>query len=95
MQNSIYDLKREELERIFHQQPKSTVNKLAFSSKISRLLQQMVASLTKAPEPRIDTVKDRFGKTVWYVHDPITGQSAHLSSETEVRLWIEKRYYTM
>ena len=95
MQNSIYDLKREELERIFHQQPKSTVNKLAFSSKISRLLQQMVASLTKAPEPRIDIVKDSFGKTVWYVHDPITGQSAHLYSETEVRLWIEKRYYTM
>ena len=95
MQNSIYDLKREELERIFHQQPKSTVNKLAFSSKISRLIQQMVASLTKAPEPRIDTVKDSFGKSVWYVHDPITGQSAHLSSEIEVRIWIEKRYYTM
>jgi hypothetical protein len=95
MQNSIYDLKREELERIFHQQPKSTVNKLAFSSKISRLLQQMVASLTKAPEPRIDIVKDSFGKTVWYVHDPITGQSAHLSSEIEVRIWVEKRYYTM
>ena len=95
MQNSIYDLKREELERIFHQQPKPTVHKLAFTSKISRLLQQIVASLTKAPEPRIGTVKDSFGKTVWYVHDPITGQSARLSSETEVRIWIEKRYYTM
>ncbi len=95
MQNSIYDIKREELERIFHQQPKETVNKLAVVSKISRLLQQVVASLTKAPEPRIGTVKDSFGKTVWCVYDPITLQSARLASETEVRIWLEKRYYTM
>ena len=95
MQNSIYDLKREELERIFHQQPKPTVNKLAFASKISRLLQQMAASLTKAPEPRIGIVKDSFGKTVWCVYNPTTGQSARLASETEVRIWIEERYCTM
>ncbi|MBD1805898.1 hypothetical protein H6F98_10600 [Microcoleus sp. FACHB-SPT15] len=95
MHNSIYDLKREELERIFHQQPKPTVNKLAFASKISRILQQMIASLTKAPEPRIGTVKDSFGKTVWCVYDPITGQSARLASETEVRIWLEERYYAM
>ncbi len=95
MQNSIYDIKREELERIFQQQPKQTVNKLAVVSKISRLLQQVVASLTKAPEPRIGRVKDSFGKTAWCVYDPITGQSARLASETEVRIWLEERYYTM
>lgn len=93
MQNSIYDLKREELERIFHQQPQPTINKLAFVSKISKLLQQIVVALTKAPEPRIGIVKDSFGKTVWCVYDPITGQSARLDSETEVRIWLEKRYY--
>jgi hypothetical protein len=95
MHDSIYDLKREELERIFHQQPKPTVNKLAFTSKISRLIQQIVVSLTKAPEPRIGTVKDSFGNTVWCVYDPIRGQSARLASETEVRIWLEERYYTM
>ncbi|MBD0300635.1 MAG: hypothetical protein ICV85_00190 [Tolypothrix sp. T3-bin4] len=95
MQNSIYDIKREELERIFYQQPQPTVNKPAFVSKISKLLQQIVVSLTKAPEPRIGTVKDRFGNIVWCVYDPITGQSARLDSETEVRIWLEQRYYTL
>ncbi|NEQ22318.1 MAG: hypothetical protein F6K28_24635 [Microcoleus sp. SIO2G3] len=94
MQNSIYDLKREELERIFHQQPKPAVNKLAFASKVSRLLQQIVTSLTKDPEPRIGTVKDSYGRTLWCVYDPITGHSARLNSETEVRIWLEERYYT-
>lgn len=95
MQNSIYELKREELERIFHQQPKPTVNKLAFVLKISKLLQQIVVALIKSPEPRIGTVKDSFGKTVWCVYDPITGQSARFASETEVRIWLEERYYTL
>jgi hypothetical protein len=95
MQNSIYDIKREDLERIFQQQPQSKTNKLTIISKISRLLQQIFISLTKGLEPRICTVKDSFGKTIWCVYDPITGQSARLTSETKVRIWLEERYYTM
>lgn len=61
--------------------------------KIPHLLQQIVFSLKQEPKPKIGQVKNHLGQTIWCVYDPITGQSARLSSEVEVRLWLEARYY--
>jgi hypothetical protein len=43
-------------------------------------------------EVQIQQVRDRFGRSYWRVYDPITGYQNSLSSEAEVRIWLEQRY---
>lgn len=43
-------------------------------------------------EPRI-WQRTRQGQPTWFAHDPITNRTRQFSSEQDVRLWLEKRYY--
>ncbi len=43
-------------------------------------------------EPEIRHKRDRFGNEWWYVYDPATGETAHLGSEDEVRIWLDRSY---
>jgi hypothetical protein len=43
--------------------------------------------------PEIRQTLDQTGQTWWKVYDPLTGQTAFLESEAEVRLWLEARLY--
>lgn len=53
--------------------------------------------LTRSHEPRIWTsiIKSgpHAGQTQWHVYDPLTHHRAVLSSETDVRVWLDQRYY--
>ncbi len=82
-----------DFEIVFPKSAKSKLNTSIFGSGLTKLLQQIISTLTQEPEPRIGQVKDSFGNTIWCVYDPITGQSARLNSEAEVRVWLEERYY--
>lgn len=44
-------------------------------------------------EPQIRQRRNRFGQTYWQVYDPATNHSTSLSSEQEVRQWLEQRFY--
>lgn len=44
-------------------------------------------------EPQVWHKRDRAGNTYWQVFDPVTGYFTYFSSEQEVRIWIEERYY--
>ena len=44
-------------------------------------------------EPKIWQKRDRYGNSYWVVYDPTTGHSSCFSSEQEVRVWLEQRYY--
>lgn len=54
----------------------------------------IVEILTRESEPKIQKISDRDGDISWRIYDPATNQFVNLSSETEVRIWIEKRYYS-
>jgi len=43
-------------------------------------------------EPRI-WQRTRQGQLTWFAHDPVTNRTRQFSSEQEVRLWLEQRYY--
>jgi hypothetical protein len=43
-------------------------------------------------EPRIWATRDRHGHQYWHVFDPMTERSWTLSSEEEVRIYLEERY---
>lgn len=66
---------------------------ISFFFRIKRLLQQVIDTLNQEPLAKVGQIKDYLGNTIWCVYDPITGQSARLSSEVEVRLWLKERYY--
>lgn len=58
----------------------------------SKISQRLIRFLASNHEPQIWLKKDRYGNVFWHVYDPASGASAHLSSEAEVRMWLEQRY---
>lgn len=50
-------------------------------------LQHWLHAFTGSSEPRITRARDHYR-----VYDPTTGNSATFASDTEVRIWLEKRY---
>ncbi len=48
---------------------------------------------TGSSEPVIEKRCDRKGQTAYSVYDPITQQQVDGLSESEVRTWLEQRYY--
>ncbi|MCA1993165.1 MAG: hypothetical protein LDL41_14180, partial [Coleofasciculus sp. S288] len=67
---------------------------LRLGSVLKKALQRFVEFFSSGHELRIWTTTDHYGNTYWHAYDPVTGKSTHLSSEDEMRVWIERRYYT-
>jgi hypothetical protein len=44
-------------------------------------------------EPHVEQKCDRSGNIYWQIYDPITGSCCSLSSEQEVKAWLDNRYY--
>ncbi|MBE9192023.1 hypothetical protein IQ230_17025 [Gloeocapsopsis crepidinum LEGE 06123] len=55
--------------------------------------QQVVNYLNAKNELQVWQSSDRNGRTWWNAYDPITGRKTKRDSESEMRTWIEKRYY--
>lgn len=49
--------------------------------------------LTQPSEPSIRQKRDRFGHNSFQVYDPMTRKYGEFSSEQEIRVWLEQRYY--
>lgn len=71
--------------------------KHTYPSKVASWSRQFWMSLTKwlvsSTEPQVSQRRDRYGMLIWRIYDPATNQSATFSSEYEVRVWLEQRYY--
>lgn len=63
---------------------------VVFRSWLNRAWAIAARILIPSNEPRISLKVDRNGQQCWHVHDPGTGHSARLSSELEVRIWLEE-----
>lgn len=83
----------ETLELIYSADAPQQQQRLTFASAIKGMVAWLVAALTHDPDVRIWEATDKSGHTYWRVKDPVSGRSATLSSENEVRAWIEARYY--
>lgn len=60
---------------------------------IGKLVQLLFTHAANSADPQISHKRDRQGRLIWYVYDPATHQSAQFSSESEVRSWLDQRYY--
>ena len=61
-------------------------------SSLQRLGEWLIHLLVSDPTPSIQIKCDRNGKVIFKVFDPVTGLTTQLSSEEEVRVWLEGRY---
>lgn len=52
-----------------------------------------MARLDVSDEPRVWPGQSWNGEPAWNAYDPITGQSAYLVSEAELRVWLEELHY--
>jgi hypothetical protein len=57
------------------------------------LWQRLLTLLSGKTEPKIWRKRDRAGNWYFRVFDPVTNLSSTFSSEQEVRVWLEQRYY--
>lgn len=71
---------------------KTKISALLFES-FKAILERSIQVLTRSHELQVCRKKDRNGNTYWQAFDPKTRKSTSLSSEAEMRIWIEQRYY--
>lgn len=70
------------------------VNVMNIFQNANSILDNFCAKLiNKNTEPKVWQKCDRQGNIYWLVFNPITGFYSYFSSEQEVRIWIEERYY--
>lgn len=60
---------------------------------IKRVCRDTIHALTRGHELQVWRKSDRYGNAYWQAFDPKTRRSTSLSSEAEMRIWIEQRYY--
>jgi hypothetical protein len=49
--------------------------------------------IVQASEPKVSERRDRKGRLYYRVYDPVSNSSAAFGSESEIRAWLEQRYY--
>jgi len=80
------------------------LTKVSFPRKLANLSQVLVSSfkdagaslihsMTRPNEVQIWQVVDRHGESIWKAYDPYKNTTIHLSSEHDLRVWLEQRYY--
>lgn len=93
MRNIEQCLSAKDFDKLLQEKQQARLKETNILSRISKIGQQLFIALTKKPEPKIWQKKDHSGNLYWRVYDPKTDRSAMLSSEAEVRSWLEERYY--
>lgn len=71
-------------------EPISDFNSNRFKNWLAQVGNFIVQYLTTRDEPKVWQSKDWFGHSWWNVYLPRTGQMVRLSSEAEVRIWLEE-----
>lgn len=62
-------------------------------AKLLNLWDSWFIYLAKRHELTVSSKTDASGNNWWHVDDPVTQKKADFASETEVLLWLEKRFY--
>lgn len=65
---------------------------LSFAFKLNQIWNYILNTIFAADRPKIYLFKDRSGSTYWKIDDPLLGHRI-FASETEVRVWLDRRYY--
>lgn len=73
--------------------PDAKSNSSSLVSMFSKGWAYLVHYFTKRPEPRVWRQRNIAGGIFYCAYDPYTGRSAYLTSETDLRAWLEQLPY--
>jgi hypothetical protein len=65
-----------------------------FLQKLSQLWDAMVETILRQDQPKIYAKQNQFGDTYWKIYDPFSQSSKYFKTEQDVRIWLEKRFYS-
>lgn len=82
-----------ELEQIA--EPVSSSKNNPLKSWLTRISYFLSNAMTPSSEPKVWCSKDWFGHTWWNIYLPRTGQTVRLSSEEEVRIWLDEHLHVL
>jgi hypothetical protein len=63
------------------------------ASKLHQFWNLLIESMITVGELKVRASKNKFGSIRWTIDDPLIGRRMHFHSETEVREWLDRRYY--
>ncbi len=85
--NVQHGLTRQQLERSWQKS-----HRPSWSQLLRNWGAKAVAALTQGQEPKVSSVMTDEGLQ-WRVNDPMNNQTHIFTTETDVRAWLEQRYY--
>lgn len=85
-------LNYQKLELISDQQSEAKRRDQVVLSAFKNIWDMLLTTLITGSEPRIWQTIDSSGKTGWKVYDPKTERVIQLSSEAEVRTWLDESF---
>lgn len=62
-------------------------------SKLGQLWKGWIDLLIERNDIKVEILRDKAGNTYWIVDDLLTGCRLYFYSETELRVWCDRRYY--
>jgi hypothetical protein len=60
---------------------------------LGRVKKAIATWIVQTSEPKVSERRDRKGRLYYQVYDPVSNSSAAFGSESEIRAWLEQRYY--
>ena len=84
---SPHGLTRQQLERSWQRSQRKS-----WTQQLQGWGAKAVAALTQGKAPKVSSVMTDEGLH-WQVYDPVSNQTHNFTTETEVRAWLEQRYY--
>jgi hypothetical protein len=89
---ALLDQQRRQLETLIQPPPATPAEPSRVGQIAQRLGQKLMVWLTRNSEPRIRKLS-RGGTDVWQVYDPMARQTLYFHHESEVRVWLDQRFY--
>ncbi len=84
----------------FDRTPESTLHSTNMNSNSSRLASwfsngwnSLIHHFTRVNEPRVQPKRTATGEVFYHAYDPYSGRSAYLTSDTDLRIWLEQLPY--
>lgn len=71
----------------------ATSNTFHLASWLSTRWTSLVRYFTEAREPKIRQKRTAAGDVFYHAYDPYSGRSAYLTSDTDLRIWLEQLPY--
>ena len=84
---------QQKLERIYNLNDPKSARSTELTTRFKQFLNDFFAFLCGGEELRVSVRRDRAGNQVYRAYDPVTNSSFSSTNETELRSWLEERYY--